>query len=188
MSVWFPSGRCRRIAVATGMFSLMGLGTGLSTVAHASGNIYPAGCDRNGHSANWGSFCYTGVNYNRTGTYVGAVQNVVLDMNLSVTVDCVYGSETGTRVSQYQNLYGLTQDAVVGPNTWRNMRGKLSLSSVLPTSWGGWNVYSVGRDANRFEFQYFNSDPTLDGWFLYAYFAGKHQYVAMTTADSRCGR
>ena len=51
-----------------------------------------------------------------------AVQLVLHRLNYGIDVDRNFGPATETKVKAYQKNAGLTQDGIVGPNTWGNMQ------------------------------------------------------------------
>ena len=51
---------------------------------------------------------------NQTGVYIDSIQ--------PVAIDGVFGAGTETAVKQFQDFFNLTQDGIVGENTWRKMQ------------------------------------------------------------------
>jgi len=58
------------------------------------------------------------VNPESRGDAVRAVQSKLKTLSYRVTVDGVYGTQTGVAVKRFQRNHGLAQDGVVGPKTW----------------------------------------------------------------------
>jgi Putative peptidoglycan binding domain len=57
-----------------------------------------------------------------TGTDVVWVQNVLSKEGLKVSIDGLYGRQTRDRVKTCQGWNGLTQDGIVGPQTWKVLK------------------------------------------------------------------
>lgn len=157
--------------------------------AAAGGNIYPAGCDQQGWFINWDDYCWTGISYNRTGPYVGAVQQIVSGLGYfpGGRVDCIFGSRTAQAVLVFQSEYGIAVDGVVGPGTWAELRQVLTFSFTDVADWGGWHYFSSPGRPNYYKYQYFNLFPQDNGWFVRIVLDGEDQFVAMSTWDTSCG-
>jgi len=66
--------------------------------------------------------CWVGSNYRQSGTYVSIAQAASNHAGYSVgTVDGAYGVNTCDGIKSLQRAYNLTEDGIVGTNTWNKL-------------------------------------------------------------------
>lgn len=61
------------------------------------------------------------VKYSSNGKYVEKLQKLLKDRGYNITVDGDFGTKTTIAVKEFQRANGLTQDGVVGENTWKKL-------------------------------------------------------------------
>jgi peptidoglycan hydrolase-like protein with peptidoglycan-binding domain len=100
--------------------------------AHASGCNNPA-------TYSWSNNCQ--ISEGNISNYVYAIQNTIYETHLcgTLTVDGNFGPITEAAVECFQKAKGLSQDGIVGPQTW----GALYKTLHPYNSSGGWDYYYV---------------------------------------------
>ncbi|MPZ23731.1 MAG: hypothetical protein GEU28_09330 [Dehalococcoidia bacterium] len=107
----------------------------------------PQGC-LSWAGTNWGSNCRAGINPLQTdtcGNHVKGVQWIVHFQVAPTTVDGDFGTQTETRVEQYQDANLLTIDGVVGLQTWTSMQDDLFQHGTSP----GWTYFRIDGDPGQ---------------------------------------
>lgn len=75
------------------------------------------------------------------------------------SIDGYYGSKTHQDVISFQAFHNLTQDGLVGPNTWSTYRSRITYSH----SNGGMDIYKT-KSAGTL---YFGRDTVGNVWYVY---------------------
>jgi hypothetical protein len=158
--------------------------------AAADGYIFPPGCDAaSWNPFTWAEFCWTGIDYNDRGTYVGAIQVIVQDtLWIFGPVDCLFGAGTDWGVRVYQQHEGLGTDGLVGPETWNDLHDQVSFSGIfVPFQTFTWYYWNVGFDSLRLMYNSYFTLPQFSSWFiLLEWPQGDRGYVWMNTNDITC--
>lgn len=100
------------------------------------------------------------VGYSNTtkGGIVYAVQKILNSSGNNVTNDGYYGNQTYTATKSYQKTYGLTQDGVIGKNTWKNVQNH----TIYTGSNGSIDCFITFYSSNK-PVAYFERDY-INGW------------------------
>ncbi|MBQ9414479.1 MAG: peptidoglycan-binding protein [Clostridia bacterium] len=123
----YGNGTAAAVRVFQGLFGLAQDGVVGQLTWDALGDIYTAvqsGCILTSSDAQTRAYPGTPVRYGASGTNVTYIQNALntarraLPKIASLYVDGRFGGGTQAQVITFQGIFGLTQDGVVGPNTW----------------------------------------------------------------------
>lgn len=123
--------------------------------------VYPAGCRGDGRANFWSELCWLGSDgsrYERNANLVTGVQRHVRYIGFypGPSNDGIFGSQTASAISSYQQSRGLGSDGVVGTSTWRILQtDRTSCSDSDPN----YVYYKVGGSSCVLYAEYLYSSP-----------------------------
>jgi zinc D-Ala-D-Ala carboxypeptidase len=110
----------------------------------------PPGCSTQAFG-NWSTNCYVGSGYSTNSAMVAGAQNLLQgDLLYSGTIDGIFGSGTDSAVLSFQGGHSLTQDGIVGSNTWKAMVADVKRLQCDPMGVGC--TFTAGFDSSHARF------------------------------------